>query len=95
MKITLDDSNAVTVKMLNPSALDQLKEQYLNIQELSVFLGMENKRIRDLISLHKKNGEFMTAYKVSAGHYLFHIDDILAYIQANSTISETFNTKED
>ena len=89
MKVSLDNGNCITVKMVQPSALDTLKEEYISATELASFLGMELKRIKDLISLHKKDGQFMKAYKISAGSYLFHIDDVMNYIQANSTMSET------
>ena len=72
------------------TALEQIMEEYVSLQDLCVFFGMAEKRVKDLISMHKTDKKFMRAYKVSAGKYLFHKDVVLKYIQNNSTeISHT------
>lgn len=70
-------------------AIDQLKEEFVSMAELCSFFGMEEKRVRDLISLHKNDGKFMRAFKVSAGHYYFHLDDVRDYIMKQATTLES------
>ena len=75
-------------------AIEYIHEKYISLAELCQLFDMEEKGIKDLISLHKKDGKFMRAYKVSAGKYFFDVDDVENYIRKQATsapdlISET------
>jgi len=73
------------------TAIDRLKEDYIHIDAMCVFLGITKKRCQDLLSLHKTNGQFMPAYKASAGVYYFKYDDVVKYLESRVSTSETLS----
>lgn len=75
-------------------AIDQLKEEFISLEELADYMQISRKRILDMVSLHKTDGKFMTAYKASAGTYFFLKEDVRTYILSRATTSETEEEKE-
>jgi hypothetical protein len=67
-------------------AIDQIREQYITEVELATLFGVAPERVRDLRSAHK-NGkiEFIPVSDVSAKEHLYHIDDVLAYIESRKS----------
>jgi hypothetical protein len=64
-------------------AIEQIREQYLTEVEVANLFGVAPERIRDLRSAHK-NGklEFIPVSGVSAKEHLYHINDVLAFIES-------------
>ena len=58
------------------TAIEKLRAEFMSMEELCIFLGIATKRCQDLISLHKKDNQFMPAYKASAGTYYFKYEDV-------------------
>lgn len=64
-----------------PSAIEQIRQEFLTQHELAALLNVTPERIRDLRSKHKKEGGFIDSYQPTSKCALFHIDDVLCFIR--------------
>ena len=69
------------------NTIDTIKELYMTEEELAVFFGVTDERIRDLRSHHNTGKkEFMETHNVNAKCHLYHVDDILDYIKSTRSV---------
>lgn len=68
--------------MSNSGALDKIKAEFLTQEELAFLFGVAIERIRDLRSIHKKDGQFIPYYQPTSKCILFHVDDVIEYIKS-------------
>ena len=67
---------------MSSGALDKIKSEFLTQEELAFLFGVAIERIRDLRSIHKKDGQFIPYYQPTSKCILFHVDDVIEYIKS-------------